>query len=276
MDHRAGGKVKIATIRIGERHRKDLGDLQPLADSIAAEGLLQPIGITATAELVFGERRLKACELLGWTEISTRIVNVTSIAAGEYAENEMRKDFTASERVAIAKAVREEIGNRQGKRTELQSNRSEVSGKQSRQMAAEHSGFGSATSLARAEKVVERGIPELVEAMDRGDVSLNSAANVADLPKPQQREVLKNGNGAAQAIARPSSLSRRASYKHPAIKLENVANTLEVLAEGLTTLDAKRLAEIPVADLTPFVDRITTALSDIRRSLNGITKRVSQ
>lgn len=73
-------------------------------------------------------------------------MNVTSIAAGEYAENEMRKDFTASERVAIAQAVKLEIGNRQGQRTELRSNRDEVPpGKRTNSLAAERSGFGSAT-----------------------------------------------------------------------------------------------------------------------------------
>ena len=36
----------IADIRIGDRHRKDLGDLSGLAESIQSEGLLQPIGVT--------------------------------------------------------------------------------------------------------------------------------------------------------------------------------------------------------------------------------------
>ncbi len=40
--------VRIADIRIGARHRKDMGDLKRLADSIATEGLLQPIGSDAS------------------------------------------------------------------------------------------------------------------------------------------------------------------------------------------------------------------------------------
>jgi ParB family chromosome partitioning protein len=47
-----------------------MGDLSALAASIAEVGLLQPIGVSADGELVFGERRLRACrDLLGWTEI---------------------------------------------------------------------------------------------------------------------------------------------------------------------------------------------------------------
>lgn len=77
---------------------------------------------------------------------------MTSIAAGEYAENEMRKDFTPSERVAIAEAIKDELGERRGGDQSKVPNRSQWSGKRTRQIAAERSGFGSPTSLARAEE----------------------------------------------------------------------------------------------------------------------------
>ena len=53
-------ELKIAEIKVGNRHRKDMGDLTSLADSIRQDGLLQPIGVTDSLELVFGERRLRA------------------------------------------------------------------------------------------------------------------------------------------------------------------------------------------------------------------------
>src|SRR6516225_7565316 len=49
-------EVPRDTIRVGERHRKDMGDLDALASSVAQEGLLQPIGVTEDNTLVFGER----------------------------------------------------------------------------------------------------------------------------------------------------------------------------------------------------------------------------
>jgi hypothetical protein len=52
--------IKIVDIVVGSRHRKDMGDLTILADSIRQEGLLQSIGVTDRLELVFGERRLLA------------------------------------------------------------------------------------------------------------------------------------------------------------------------------------------------------------------------
>ena len=77
--------MPIANIEIGDRHRRELGDLSELAESINSEGLLQPIGITEDRVLVFGERRLRAVQdILHWPDIECRIVNVSSIAAGRH------------------------------------------------------------------------------------------------------------------------------------------------------------------------------------------------
>jgi ParB-like chromosome segregation protein Spo0J len=76
-------EIKIAAIRVGQRHRRDMGDLTALADSIRQEGLLQPIGVTDRLELVFGERRRLAYrDILKKKTILARIVDVSSILAG--------------------------------------------------------------------------------------------------------------------------------------------------------------------------------------------------
>lgn len=41
-----GKTVRIADIRIGARHRKEMGNLEALADSVEAERLLQLIAST--------------------------------------------------------------------------------------------------------------------------------------------------------------------------------------------------------------------------------------
>lgn len=61
--------IPAITINRNERQRRDLGDLQDLADSISRIGLLNPIIITHENVLVAGERRLAACTALGWTHI---------------------------------------------------------------------------------------------------------------------------------------------------------------------------------------------------------------
>ena len=64
----------IDSIIVGERFRKDMGDVDTLASSIAALGLLQPIAISPDGRLLAGERRLRACRQLGWTTVPVSIV----------------------------------------------------------------------------------------------------------------------------------------------------------------------------------------------------------
>ena len=144
-------ELKIADIQVGQRHRRDMGDLTTLAHSIRQEGLLQPVGVTDRLELVFGERRLLACrDILKRKTILARVVDVSSILAGEYAENEIRKGFTPSERVAIARAIERRVGNRRGQRTDrLRGKIPEVApGQRTREAAAEKAGFPSPQLLS--------------------------------------------------------------------------------------------------------------------------------
>ncbi len=97
---------QIDRITIGPRYRRDMGDLDALARSIADVGLLHPVIITRYDEMIAGVRRLKACQLLGWTEIPVHVVDLEAIVRGEFAENAIRKDFLPSEAVAIASALR--------------------------------------------------------------------------------------------------------------------------------------------------------------------------
>ena len=99
--------MRIAEIKIGNRFRREFGDIAPLVRNIGEIGMLEPISVTATGELVAGARRLRAAELLGWETVPVTVSSLKSeeIVRGEYAENVHRKDFTLSEAVAIAAAL---------------------------------------------------------------------------------------------------------------------------------------------------------------------------
>lgn len=188
-------ELKITDIKVGNRHRKEMGSLTSLADSIREEGLLQPIGVTEKLQLVFGERRLRATrDILKKKTILARIVDVTSIIAGEFAENEIRKNFTPSERVAIAKAIERQMGNRRGQRTDKQ-RLGKIPyvepGKTTRETAAEKAGFGNDKTYRQAAKVVEGGTPKLIQAMDEGKVSISAASILADADADEQEAVLE-------------------------------------------------------------------------------------
>lgn len=100
-------KVKCNKIKIGERVRKDLGDIDSLADNIKELGLLQPIGITKDNELVFGGRRLAACKSLNYEEIEVVVIDSDDLLECETTENVNRKGFNMSERIAIRKVYKE-------------------------------------------------------------------------------------------------------------------------------------------------------------------------
>ena len=168
-----------------------MGDMQALQDSIQANGLLQPIGVDKDRRLVFGGRRLAACKALGLVTIEAKVVDCDALIA-ENDENEVRKAFTVSERVAIAAAVAERLKGRQ--LANLKQNRvgnisgSEAQG-ETRDLAAAKAGLGSGKTLEAAQAVVANGVPELVAAMDAGKVTIHSAKEIASMPTEEQLSV---------------------------------------------------------------------------------------
>jgi len=232
-------EVRIEEIKIGERFRKDFGNLEELAESIAEIGLLQPIGIDSENRLVFGERRIKACQILGWEVIPARLVDLDLLIKGEFAENELRKAFTTSERVAIGKALEEQLGERRGGDTSKgeqsnPQNSSEWKGKETRELAAKQAGFGSHYTYQQAKDVVENGAPELVEAMDRGEVSVSAAADVATLPKEEQAEIVARGEKEILEAAK-----RIRSEVREKKRAEVVARLNDVSAKEIKALSGK-------------------------------------
>ena len=76
--------------------------LEELADSIRRHGILQPLSVRRvgnTYELIAGERRLRAAQLAGLTEIPCIIMNMTDKESGMAAmvENLQRQDLDFSE-----------------------------------------------------------------------------------------------------------------------------------------------------------------------------------
>lgn len=183
--------VPIEKIHVGDRHRRDMGDMEALTANIREMGLLQPIGIDEFFELIYGQRRLEACQDLGWKHIPCVVVKLKSLIDGEWAENEMRKQFTPTERTAIGKAVeaglaiKERRGNPQ-----LRANARDSEKGETRDIAAKAAGFKSSESYERAKVVVDRGVPELKAAMDKGDIKIDAAAKIATQPKVDQVRIV--------------------------------------------------------------------------------------
>ena len=206
--------LKITDIKIGSRHRKDMGSLTSLAQSIRQEGLLQPIGVTENLELVFGERRIRAVrDILKKKTILARIVDVSSIIAGEFAENEIRKDFTVSERIAIAKALERQLPNRNGV-PKARQKIDKLRGERTDDYVAEKSGFGNHETYRQAAKVVEGGTPKLIQAMDDGRVSISAASILVDADADEQEAVLELDEKAILQAAKEIRQRQTATRNH--------------------------------------------------------------
>lgn len=89
------------TIVVGERQRKEYGNLDDLAKSIKEKGIIQPISITPDDILIAGGRRLAAALQLGIYEVPVivrfDIVTPALVAEIELEENLHRKDLTGPE-----------------------------------------------------------------------------------------------------------------------------------------------------------------------------------
>lgn len=88
-----------------DRHRKQLGNLRTLTDSISKIGLLHPLVVAPDHRLIAGGRRLAAMQLLGWKEVPVTVANnlddATAQLLAERDENIYRLDLLPSEAVSI-------------------------------------------------------------------------------------------------------------------------------------------------------------------------------
>ena len=101
--------IDINKIVVGDRIRKDFGDLTDLTESIKKNGLIHPIAINKNYELLAGERRLRVCKSLGWDRIEAHMLDTESEEqdlAIEMDENNTRRNFTGSE---LAEGIRRQM-----------------------------------------------------------------------------------------------------------------------------------------------------------------------
>lgn len=108
-------RIKISDIKVKDRGRIEKGDIEALAESISAKGLIQPITVTENLKLLAGERRLLAHKHLGLTEIDA-IIRKSEGAVDdleiELVENVMRKDMTWAEVCAMQKRIFEAMAKK--------------------------------------------------------------------------------------------------------------------------------------------------------------------
>jgi len=114
--HSELGVIKLTDIELGERFRKDYGDINELASDIKEKGLISPIAVCKQDEglpyrLAAGGRRFAAHLFLGLDEIKCRIypdgLTERQLRAIELSENVKRKDLHWLEKDKLCKEIDE-------------------------------------------------------------------------------------------------------------------------------------------------------------------------
>lgn len=93
-------QVDIAKIKLKRRVRRELGDIEGLADSMSRFGQLHPLVLTRRMVLVSGRRRLEAARRLGWTSVEAIILesrDKAQLLELELDENMYRSQLTRDE-----------------------------------------------------------------------------------------------------------------------------------------------------------------------------------
>ena len=170
--------IDIDRIVVNDRIRKDFGNLEELAENIRENGLIIPVIVNEDYVLLAGERRLRACKLLGRQQIEV-VIRETRDAEHELkieiAENELRKEFTWSERLEYARRLaRIESAKARERQT---SGVNDPEGGRAREKVAQSLGVGDKT-LRRAQFIADNADmldPADFADWDEGRLSTNKA-----------------------------------------------------------------------------------------------------
>lgn len=209
--------IDINEIIVNDRIRKDFGNLEELAEDIKKNGLINPLTVNGDYKLLAGERRLRACKLLGWNQVDVRVVKSNDEAhdlAVEMSENNLRRNFTGSE---LAEGIRRQMALESEKAKERMSeggrgaNICTPSGK-SRDKAAEQ--FGISGEQARKTLYVDDHRDLLDPAdfadWDEGKLSTNKAFQRIKAAKAQaERELRKASIEVTDAQMEAASLKKQ-------------------------------------------------------------------
>lgn len=270
----------LSSIHVGERYRKDLGDIDALAASIKAVGLLHAIVATnspeGTLHLVAGQRRLEACRLLGWERIPVRVLRIEDLIRAERDENEVRMPFSPSEAVAIAAALRpiEQAAARE---------RMSVGGKggqldhpsRAEDRIADAVGM-SRNTLAKAEAVVEAAeadpvLAPLVEHMDEtGKVEPAHRALKALPPDPTPEQV-HAAIASREAALPPEHIAQERALDAQVTWLDSWAAIRKAInrspASTVAVLEREDIDDLSdqIAYVRAWLDEVEAAMRDAQR-----------
>lgn len=271
MPHESTTTLPIGSIEIRERSRRDLRNIEALADSIRTVGVLNPPTVRRVGTdwvLVAGERRLAAMRHLGWADtpvtVAESIEDELTALYAERDENTQREDFSPSEMVVHARRI-------EARERDLAKQRQQIAGR-------EHGrGIASADSAEAIEPRQQRETRHrTAKAVGTSHDTLSKARHVIDTAEdpatpPEVAEVAKVS---AENLAQPGAVVdrehravREAEHRHAEKTLtdavdERIPNAAAERARKAIRARWSKLiataAEIPIMD----AESVSAVLTD--------------
>lgn len=291
-------EMHIDRIEVTDRHRIDFGDIGSLADSIGNIGLIHHVVVTPNNELIAGARRLAAMKSLGWEMIPVTVIQTLADATdrllAERDENVCRKDFTASELIAIgrrledlerpaAKDRQREAGRRFGKGVhssssdddKLKPNRvtNRAVGKA---LGISQTGYERLKVIDNATRDPNEEIAtaarEQLALLDHGEATLGGATNF--IRALRNRPVVDDDEEPVVVEPEPELPSKPKGGHRPShLKiLTNIVNTIDGFAMVLEDIEEinSTVNEEEARRLTSDLNRQIKSLNKIRNLLKGM------
>lgn len=270
-------RMRLDEIEVVDRHRWDLGDIDALARSIEAVGLLHPVVVTPTGRLVAGGRRIAAYHRLGRESIPVTVAasldSAAALLEAERDENTCRLDMKPTEKVALGRALEALKPRTQGMRTDLSTseNFSEVERGDTRDLVGAAVGMSGVT-YQRAKAVVTAAEDETLAPEVRAEAI--KAADEMDRTgrvSPAFEKVRRAQSDAPELTGRDAV--RANAQKR---KFIEIASTLNGIAIGLDNLDVARVrAAMEPTEMDEWDRLLGTALGRLRQLRTDLRKGVS-
>jgi hypothetical protein len=177
-------------------------ELQALADDMKAKGQLLPI-TSYEGKILDGRNRYRACEIAG---IEPKIEPYTGDdPLGLIASlNDHRRHDTANERAMVGARMANLRKGGVGGATVSDRTMGQSPPAITIERAAELSG-SSSKNIQRAKPIVQKGIPELQDMVESGEVSIRAASEVAKLSESEQRKAVAGGVAGVKEAAKKQS-----------------------------------------------------------------------
>ena len=157
---------QVDSIVVGQRHRRDPGDLTSLVDSLKRVGLLQPITISPDGHLICGFRRLEAAKALQWRTVRVWVRSglsdeLTRLLA-ERDENTTHKPLAPVEAARLYEELRtlvEEDADRRKKATQFGAKSDKTAGQPGHAESAGPQSGGQGEARRRGRRAPQEGHP---------------------------------------------------------------------------------------------------------------------